>query len=629
MYLAKVDLNISDQQRLSIRYNANRFTGINYENSGSTSAAVHTGNSSVRTHNLSGNHTYSITPLVLLESRFTFTRDDEPGEANSTDPEVVIRQNGTTALNIGRNNFSPRYTNAKTFQWAEALSYIRSRHTYKMGVDMIFQKIDNFFPGNFSGSYTFNSYADFASNKPFSFTQAFAGAGTAGPLSKPNVNELALYAQDSVRVNDRLTINYGIRYDLSRFKNPDVQNPNVALLAQGLDTSRINQDNNNIAGRFGLAYRLTDKGNWTVRGGAGTFYARTPSILTGTAITQNGIQVQTYTLTANMPTYPAVLSAPPTLNRTPDIYVFAKDYVQPVTHQWNANIEGEIAKNYSLTIGYLGVRGVHLSRSRDINLTPSVATQGTYADGTPVTFYRHAGRVNPAFGRITVFDSGADSIYHGGFVQLSKRFSQNFQVLTSYTLAKVIDSRPDFTSVVVGTDDSKNAQDTLNPNAERGRGNADIRHRWVFSGIWDVNYASKLSNKAAKYLLSGYQVSVVSNVQSGRPLTITAGGDPNNDTNTASDRAPYVGRNTISGPSFLTADLRVTRDIALVKDNKANLKLIFEAFNATNRANYNAITTSQYNYNATTRVFTPNAAFLARTSTFDPRILQLSAKITF
>ena len=444
----------------------------------------------------SGNHTYSITPLVLLESRFTFTRDDEPGEANSTDPEVVIRQNGTTALNIGRNNFSPRYTNAKTFQWAEALSYIRSRHTYKMGVDMIFQKIDNFFPGNFSGSYTFNSYADFASNKPFSFTQAFAGAGTAGPLSKPNVNELALYAQDSVRVNDRLTINYGIRYDLSRFKNPDVQNPNVALLAQGLDTSRINQDNNNIAGRFGLAYRLTDKGNWTVRGGAGTFYARTPSILTGTAITQNGIQVQTYTLTANMPTYPAVLSAPPTLNRTPDIYVFAKDYVQPVTHQWNANIEGEIAKNYSLTIGYLGVRGVHLSRSRDINLTPSVATQGTYADGTPVTFYRHAGRVNPAFGRITVFDSGADSIYHGGFVQLSKRFSQNFQVLTSYTLAKVIDSRPDFTSVVVGTDDSKNAQDTLNPNAERGRGNADIRHRWVFSGIWDVNYASKQIGRA-------------------------------------------------------------------------------------------------------------------------------------
>ena len=63
--------------------------------------------------------------------------------------------------------------------------------------------------------------------------------------------------------------------------------------------------------------------------------------------------------------------------------------------------------------------------------------QGSFADGTPVTYLRHPGRANPAFGRISLFDSGADSIYHGGFVQLSKRFSQNFQVQTSYTFSKV------------------------------------------------------------------------------------------------------------------------------------------------------------------------------------------------
>ena len=68
---------------------------------------------------------------------------------------------------------------------------------------MNFQHIDNFFPGNFSGSYTFNSYADFASNRPFSFTQAFAGSGTDGPLSTPNVNEYAFYVQDSWRVSER------------------------------------------------------------------------------------------------------------------------------------------------------------------------------------------------------------------------------------------------------------------------------------------------------------------------------------------------------------------------------------------------------------------------------------------
>jgi hypothetical protein len=628
VYLEKVDLFLTNAQRLSIRYNANRFTGVNYENSGATSAIGHTGNSSVTTDNVSGAHTFVLSGRAVLESRVTYTRDNEPGQANSTDPEAVIRQGGATVISIGRNNFSPRYTNARTIQWADSLSYVRGRHTFKAGVDMNFQHIDNYFPGNFSGSYTFNSYADFAANRPFSFTQAFVGSGTDGPLSTPNVNEYAFYVQDSWRVSEQLTLNFGLRYDLFDLANPQVKNPDPGLAAANLDTSYIPRDSNNIGGRFGFAYRLDKTGNTVVRGGIGNYYARTPSILTGTAFTQNGIQVQTYTLTTNVPSYPNVLTGPPALNRTPDIYVFAKDYVQPLTWQWSLNLERQLGRDYTVTLGYLGVRGEHLSRTRDINLLPEVATLGSFADGTPVTYYRHPSRMNPAFGRISLFDSGADSVYHGGFVQLTKRFSQSFQVQTSYTFSKVIDSRPDFTSVVVGTDDSKNAQDTLSPNQERGRGNADITHRFVFSGVWDINYGKSLSNPVARNLLSGYQFSVIANVQSGRPLTASVGGDPNNDTNTSTDRPPYVGRNTYTGPNFATADIRVTRDIPLYKE-RASLRLMFEAFNVTNRANYNSITTAQYNFNATTRVFTPNATFLTPTTTYDPRILQLAAKIRF
>ena len=628
VYLGKVDLFLTSAQRLSVRYNANRFTGVNYENSGSTSAAGHTGNSSVTTDSVSGAHTFVLSGAAVLESRVTYTRDNEPGAANSTDPEAVIRQGGATVINIGRNNFSPRYTNARTIQWADSLSYVRGRHTFKAGIDLNFQHIDNYFPGNFSGSYTFNSYADFASNKPFSFTQAFAGTGTDGPLSTPNVNEYAFYAQDSWRVSDQLTLNYGIRYDLFSLANPQVKNPDPGLAAAGLDTSLIPLDKNNIGGRFGFAYRLSKTGNTVLRGGVGNYYGRTPSILAGTAFTQNGIQVQTYTLTANLPSYPGVLAAPPALNRTPDIYVFAKDYVQPLTWQWSLNLERQLGRDYTVTLGYLGVRGEHLSRTRDINFLPAVPQQGTFADGTPVTYLRHLGRQNAAFGRISLFDSGADSIYHGGFIQLSKRFSQSFQVQTSYTFSKVIDSRPDFTSVVVGTDDSKNAQDTLTPNAERGRGNADITHRFIFSGIWDIDYAKSLQNPVVRNLLRGYQLSLIGTVQSGRPLTASVGGDPNGDTNTSTDRPPYVGRNTYTGPNFATADIRVTRDIFLYRE-RASLRLMFEAFNVTNRANFNSITTAQYNFNATTRVFTPNTTFLTPTTTYDPRILQLAAKIRF
>ena len=360
VYLGKVDFNLGSSQRLSVRYNANRFVGANFENSGPNSAQEHTGNSTVTTDNIAANHNWVINARSLLESRFAFTRDNEPGFANATTPEAVIRQNGTTVLSIGRNSFSPRYTNARTYQWGENLSYVLGRHSIKFGLDMDFQRIGNFFPGNFSGSYTFNSYADFASKKPFSFTQGFAGAGTAGALTTPNVNEYAFFVQDSWRVSDRLTLNYGLRYDFFQYAQPTVKNPDPGLAALGLDTSRIPLDNNNIAPRFGLAYKVNQAGTIVARGGYGIYYGRTPSILTGTASNQNGIQVQTYTLnaaTGGIPTYPNVLSAPPALNRTPDIFVFAPNYVQSLTHQWSFNLEFQLARDYGVTLGYVGVRG--------------------------------------------------------------------------------------------------------------------------------------------------------------------------------------------------------------------------------------------------------------------------------
>src|SRR5262249_30614388 len=210
----------------------------------------------------------------------------------------------------------------------------------------------------------------------------FAGANTDGPLSKPNTSEYAFYAQDAWRVNDALTLNYGVRYDLFDYANPKVKNPDAGLAAAGLDTSRINLDTNNLAARLRFAYKLSRSGNTVLRGGYGNYYGRTPTILTGTAFTQNGIQVQTYTLSSNIPAYPNILSGPPALNRTPDIYVFAKDYVQPLTHQWSLNLERQLGNDYVITIGYLGVRGEHLSRTRDINFFPAVATQGSFADRT-------------------------------------------------------------------------------------------------------------------------------------------------------------------------------------------------------------------------------------------------------
>ena len=628
--LAKVDWNASENDRLSVRYNIHRFTGRNFENAGNQSALERTGDSKVETDNIALNYTRLLGTRWVLDSRFIFLKDDEPGFANSSDPEAQIFQNNVLVMAIGRNNFSPRFTNTKRYQTIESLTWIAGRHTFKMGGDLNFERVANFFPGNFSGSFQFASFADFAARRQSQLTQAFAGPGTTGATTEPHINEYALFAQDTWRATDRLTLNYGIRYDLQDSADPLVANPDPGLAAIGIRTDRMNLDTNNVAARVGMAYRLTRGERLVLRAGYGGYYGRTPAIITGTAHSQNGIQVQTYTLRTGLPQYPQILPAPPAAARTPAIYVFASDYEQPLAHQWNGQLEFQLGRDYALTVGYLGVKGVRLTQTRDINLGTPEVVQATFADGSPAPYLRYpAARPNANFNRISLFDSHVDSIYHGGLVQLNKRFSRSFQVLTSYTFSKVIDTLPEQTSVVVGTGDDANVpQYTTFPKLERGRGNPDVAHRFILSGVWDIDYARNLANPVARALLHAYQLALIANVQSGRPYSAAVNTDINNDGNARTDRVPGLGRNTFDGPGFAGVDLRFSRDIPLYKE-RTRLRLMFEAFNLTNRANFSTPLRTQYNYNATTRVFSPNTTFGVKNLVLDPRILQVAARITF
>ena len=638
IYTGRVDYNLSSTQQLNVRYNMHRFQGTSFENSGAQSASEHTGNTNIATDNLSVGYNKVFGAATIWDSRFVYLRDDQPGLANSDKPEAVVRQAGINMLTIGRNSFSPRYTNSDKFNIINSLAAVRGAHTLKIGGDLNIERIANFFPGNFSGSYTFDTLADFANRRPSAFTQGFAGPGTRGALTAPNASELGLFAQDTWRVKEQLTITYGVRYDLYKLASNDFVNPSPTLAALGLRTDKVPFNKDLFLGRFGIAYRLDKTGKSVIRTGFGMFSQRTPAILYGTAHSQNGIQVQTYTLRSNVasqlpliPVYPAVLSAPPALARTPDIFVMDPTFRTAQTYQWNFNYERQLSRDFAMTLGYLGVKGVRLSRSRDINLFPAQQANATLSTtGAQIPYFTRPSGARPyaGFGRITVFESGADSAYHGGFAQFTKRYSRNFQLLASYTYSKVIDSRPDATSVVPGGgDDAKVAQDTLNPNAERALGDVNIKHRFVGSGVWDIAYFNGLSG-VGKYILGGWQVSLIFQGQSGRPFNATAPSDMNLDGNSRNDRAPGFGRNTIIGPSFASLDLRVSKDIPLIRE-RVKLRLMGEAFNTLNRANYSGLQTSPYGFNAATLVLTPQANFLNNTASFDPRILQIAARITF
>src|SRR5437660_7761961 len=423
----KTDVRLNSSNQLVLRFNQQNFTGNNNENGGPLSVQEHSGNSVAKTTTFSGSMTSTLTTQTVNEFRFQVGRDREPGTANSDVTEARI-QTGGGFLQLGRNNFSPRETTIKRVQFIDNVSYTHGAHNLKFGADLNFDRIFNFFPGLFSGQYTFNSYALFASNTPASYTQNFGGAGTSGGTTKPNLSDYGFFGQDDWRVNPKLTLNLGLRYDYQKLAPPTVNNPSAALAAAGLSTTTPVRDRNNFSPRFGFSYGFNEK--TVLRGGYGIFFGRTPAIMLGTAHSQNGIQVTGVTLTCTLvpnpcPTYPSnFTTAPATGAQTPSIYLFTKAYAQPYVQQCRIGFERELMRNLSLSVTYMYFRGVHLSRTRDINLGVPVATTLTDPAGLTFTVLRHpATRPIAGFTLISLFDSTAASRSNAFAFELKRRFS--------------------------------------------------------------------------------------------------------------------------------------------------------------------------------------------------------------
>jgi outer membrane receptor protein involved in Fe transport len=607
-YLIKTDFNINERNQVWVRFNQQNFVGTNLENSGTLSAEEHTGNSNVTTSALSANWTATLSPKWFNEFRFQYSRDREPGLANSDQPEVALTANAgginDGTFSFGRNNFSPRETTINRYQFIDNQTVLVGNHSIKYGADLLFDRIFNFFPGLFGGSYTFPSYAALAANTPSRYRQSFGGAGTTGGTTKPHSSEYGFFVQDDWRATTNLTLNLGLRYDYQKIAKPPIANPAPALLAAGFDTGFRPSDKNNLAPRLGLAYAFNEK--TVLRGGYGLFYARTPSIITGTAHSQNGIQVVAIdinctTSPALCPTYPNVFSTVPTgATLAPvNLYLFDRNYKQPFTQQARIQFEREIVANTTFSAQYTLFRGSDLTRTRNANLSAPVPTTVAIYNGTTATsetfaFQRFSNpRPIPAFQRISLFESTAKSFYQGLTFELNRRFADRFQFNTSYTLSKAKDDKPDQTSVVPGGgDDAKIAENQFDLSGEYGRSDLDVRHRFIFSPVYETGTFKYSENKIVRALLSDYVVTGIFIAQSGIAYSALVSGDPNNDGITTTDRVPGTKRNQFTSPAIYQLDLRLGRVIRF--GERYRLSLFAEGFNIFNRANVQGVNNTLY-----------------------------------
>jgi hypothetical protein len=668
LLLPKIDWVINDRNTFSIVYNRLRSdspAGVQSQAVVSRGIASF-GDDKVTLDTLNARLNSTISTSLINEARFQYSRDLEqqfgqpaaPGEpttANGFSPQVAI---GTGGFTFGKPNFLDRtaYPDERRTQFADTMTLIRGRHTLKFGGDFnyVSDLLDNLFQN--AGAYSYSNLTDFLSDLAFPTTGGcfVTGSTTArtkcytsfnqgfGPTAfKFSTNDYNFFFQDDFRIMPRLTLNFGLRYELQTLPDPQIPNPLEPR------TSEFPTDKNNFGPRIGFAIDATGDGSTSIRGGYGIYYGRIINSTISNAITNTGVaagqrQVSLTPFQAGSPTYPNVLTAPPTAaGSAGDIVVFKDGMQNPMIHQMDVVFERLIAKNTVVSVSGLLSIGRNLPTFVDTNLNfPTSFTNFTFVggpfDGQTVLAPRFTGpRPNTNFGRITEIRDTIGSEYYGLVLQANRRLTAGLQFQASYTLSKA-------------RDNGQTSQTFTNPNVplnpfdadfEYGTSNLDIPHRFVASAVYAPGtlFGVGRNSSLGRAIFGGFTIAPIVTIQSGIPYSFGVTGNVAGGVSTGilgaggANRLPNVERNTERQPYVFNVDLRLSRRFRLTET--ANLEIFAEGFNLFNRLNVTGIASgsaytisgTNLNYNATTFGVPSEAG----NSIFRERQVQFAARFQF
>ena len=690
---AKLDINLNPRNQLALRVNTTRYWGSNNVFLDPASPITYdsissNGEEHVSTETVNLSLTSSITPRLISHFRAQFSRDQQQSYSNSSDVLVKIP---TILDGVGRSNILPRQTREHRLHLAETLSFEGPRNTWKFGGDALLTSIYDFFPSQQSGEYLFypikvdpftfeprqgglqlSPLRAYAHQVPHYYLQNFGSAS-----SHPDTNEYAAFAQDTIRVTNRLALNLGVRWDLQTFTT-------AGLISSPLfpPSGKLPFQPHNFAPRAGFAYSLGDKRPFVIRGGYGIFFVRIPQIYNSIVQTENGVTDSHVFLRNNdyydhqvFPAYPKPLVSCPldgancnlpagfTQGVTHEVSAFAPNFVTPRVQQSSLTIEKEVANRTTVSLSFLNVRGEHLIRALDVNLPQPIALSYPIFDSTGSTFeggyytidsfstwqftrtltcpwppcINPLGRPIAQLGAINEFQSAASSNYNGATLSMNRRIARGTYFRLSYTYARAMDDGQD--ALVAGQ--PATVQNSYVPSAERGPSVTDQRHRFVIAFSAEPRFFHR-GHELLGYFFNDWKISSVVNYGTGRPVNATVSGDPNQDGNDLNDRLPGYSRNAFTGPDYATTDLRLTRTIRFYERYKLNL--VAESFNLLNRDNQRvAITSNGMIASASTFVqdsVTANVAtypgyyklpnnFMKPNAAYAPRQIQLAIKFVF
>jgi hypothetical protein len=446
------DVNLNSKNQLTARfgYNPGTLTGIQVESQNQSLGQndfSRTGITDIKDYSFTAGLNTVVSNSTANEFRFSYGRRDTSFRSQNGDA-VAYNISGTAF--IGRELFSPVDRTENRYQFLDNFNWVTGRHTFKFGGDINFVKIPSaLFELNFAGLYNFGDFAatnlgafpTIGTQAPPAFTpvQSYGLGlpsiyiqGFGDPISKIKNTPLAFYGQDTWRLTNRITLNYGVRYDVEltqtiapvAFQDPltgiSLSAGDILAAQDVLGVQQgVPRDTNNWAPRFGFALDVFGNAKTVVRGAVGLFYDHPLLAVAFNSDIADAAQQQQSVLTAGSPSPTALFNAAqvfqgtvcgvqgsvPTIcgtSVTPGVaasaqYQFgrqrfndqtftgfgavlpftlpvAKDFQYASATQANLTIEHQLTSNMAVSASYIFVGAHHLPHPTDLN-TPDTSLQ--------------------------------------------------------------------------------------------------------------------------------------------------------------------------------------------------------------------------------------------------------------
>ena len=423
------------------------------------------------------------------------------GINNGIDEDVVLPQITIqgVGLNFGGPSQFPQGRLDTTWVLSDTLSWARGRHAFKFGGEYRRFTNENFQTNG--GTFTFPSLAAFQAGQASAFTVVLGGIDS-------NVKQQAVgvFVQDNFKARSNLTFEVGARVDLNispseaddRFVYFDPGTVSLYRVGEG-PRDKIYGNKTNFQPRVGVIWDPWGDGRTSVRA-AYALLSDQPVTNLVTPTAGNPPNVTPLTFTGAIRLDNALAVAGPAGLAPQSV---AEDFRNPLIQSWNLNIQRDVGHNLGVMVGYFGSKGEHLRVSRNVNqLSNNVRPYPRLAATSPIL-------PGSTLGNITEITSLGRSRYNALWLALNQRFSRGLQFNASYTLSESKDTNSLSSQGVV-------VQDSTNIEGDYGPSDFDARHRFVVSALWELPF------KGSR-LAEGWQVSIVSQGQSGNPVNIVTG----------------------------------------------------------------------------------------------------------